>query len=59
MTRENASVVINEMPLEFDVDVLIERLLFLEKVEVARLEVKEGKTYTHQEVKAVIEKWHK
>jgi len=59
MTKENAVTVIKEMPVEFDVEELIERLLFIEKVEEARKEIKEGKSFTHSEVKNIIEKWHK
>lgn len=59
MTKENAVTAIKEMPVEFEVAELIERLLFIEKVEEARNEIKAGKSFTHSEVKNIIEEWHK
>ena len=59
MTKENATTVIQEMPSVFDVDEIIERLLFIEKVEEARKEIADGKSFTHLEVKNILEGWHK
>ena len=59
MTIEYAATLVKEMPAEFDVEELIERLLFVEKIEVARQEIKDGKSYTHSEVKDIIDGWHK
>ena len=59
MTKESAVTILKEMPSEFEVDELIERLLFIDKVEEARKEIEAGKSVSHDEVKKIIEQWHK
>ena len=59
MTKENAASVNKDMPVAFDVEELIERLLLIEKVEQARNEIKEGKSFTYAGAKSIIEKWRK
>ena len=59
MKREKALKTINELPSEFNLDELIDRLIFIEKVEKGMDQIKEGKTKTHQEVKELTKKWSK
>ena len=42
---------LNELPKEFKLDELLERLLVLEKIEEGLLEAKAGKTVTHENAK--------
>ena len=44
-------------PPEFDLDELIERLIFVDKVEKGLKQLDEGKTVPHDEVKKITKKW--
>ncbi len=59
MKRDKAIKTINELPSEFNLDELIDKLIFIEKVEKGMDQIKEGKTKTHQEVKELAKKWSK
>lgn len=48
---------INEMPKEFDLESLIERLVFMEKVEGELNQAEDGKTLTNEKVKELVDKW--
>ena len=50
---------LEEFPEEIAVDDLIDRLLFLEKVERGLQQIDEGRTVSHDEVKAEMEQWLK
>ena len=50
---------LEEMPEEFSVDELIERILILQKIEEGQEQIKQGKTFTNEEVKSKLEKWLK
>jgi hypothetical protein len=57
ITREKLKQYINEMPEEISIDELIERLIFIEKLEVRITESKTGKLLTEEELKADVQKW--
>ncbi len=57
MKRDKAIETIKELPSEFDLDDLIERLVFVEKVEKGLKQLDEGKTITHDVVKKITKKW--
>ena len=59
MKRDKAIKAISELPSEFNLDELIDRLIFIEKVEKGMDQIKEGKTKIHQEVKELAKKWPK
>jgi len=50
---------INAMPEEefTDIDVLLERIMMLEKIEKAEKNIAEGKVYTTEEAKQHLSKW--
>jgi hypothetical protein len=50
---------LNELPKEFKLDELLERLLVLEKIEAGLKEAKSGKTVAHDRVKKMAAKWQK
>ena len=50
---------VNELPDKFELDVLIEKLLFVESVEKGLQQLDQGKSKSHTEVKKVIEGWKK
>lgn len=57
MKRDKAIETIKELPQEFDLDELIERLVFVEKVEKGLAQLEEGKTVPHDQVKELTKKW--
>lgn len=59
MKKSKAIKVVEELPDEFDLEDLIEKLIFGEKVEQGLQQVKEGKTVPHAEVKERIKKWQR
>lgn len=57
MTRDKAIDAVKELPKEFELEALIERLVFVEKVEQGLAQLKKGKTVTHERVKEIAKKW--
>ncbi len=57
MKRDKVMETIKEFPQEFDLEELIERLVFVEKVEKGLEQLKEGKTVSHDQVKDMVKKW--
>jgi hypothetical protein len=57
MKREKVIEAVKEFPLEFDLEELIEKLVFVEKVEKGLKQIEEGKTVPHAEVKDLSKKW--
>jgi hypothetical protein len=57
MKRNKAIETVKEFPQEFDLEDLIERLVFVEKVEKGLQQVQEGKTISHEQVKEMTKKW--
>ncbi len=59
MKKEKVLEAVNSFPPEFDLEELLERLIFVEKVEKGLRQLEEGKTLTHTEVKDNVGKWKK
>lgn len=59
MTKEIVATAIKEMPQEFNLNELFERLVFIEEIEAARKEVTEGKTIPLEEVQQIVKGWGK
>jgi hypothetical protein len=57
MRKEKLLETINELPQEIDLDALIERLIFEEKVEKGLKQLDSGKTTPHEQVKEMFKKW--
>jgi predicted transcriptional regulator len=57
MKKEQVIETVSELPQEFELDVLLEKLVFIEKVEKGLKQIKEGKTRTHEEVKEIVKGW--
>ena len=57
MKRDKVLETVKEFPQEFNLEDLIERLIFVEKVEKGLQQIKEGKTVPHEEVKEIVKKW--
>lgn len=48
---------IKNLPEEFSIDEIIERLIIIEKIEKGRQEVKDGKVNTVEQAKSKLGKW--
>lgn len=59
MTRETVNQAISSLPQNFDLDALVERLIFIEKVEEGFAAAERGETKTHEEVKELVKSWRK
>jgi hypothetical protein len=57
MKRDKAIDTVMELPKEFELESLIERLVFVEKVEQGLAQLKMGKTVLHEKVKEIVKKW--
>jgi predicted transcriptional regulator len=57
MKRDKVLETVKEFPQEFDLEDLIERLIFVEKVEKGLQQIQEGKTVPHEQVKEIVKKW--
>jgi predicted transcriptional regulator len=59
MTKETALQTIEKLPPNFELEELIEQLIFIDKIEKGLEQVKEGKIISHQEVRRIVESWQK
>jgi len=59
MKREKVIEALNELPKEFELDVLLEKLVFVEKVNEGLSQIKKGETLTHDKVRETVLKWQK
>jgi hypothetical protein len=57
MKRDKAIDTVKDLPKEFELEELIERLVFVEKVEQGLTQLKKGKTVSHSKVKEMVKKW--
>lgn len=59
MTKFLLNEAVKEMPNEFSIDDLIEKLILVQSFEEGRQQYQAGKVFTHQEVGQKLEKWLK
>jgi hypothetical protein len=59
MNKEKVIATINEMPQDFDLEILMEKLIFIEKVEKGLEQLESGNTITHEQVKQRVKEWSK
>ena len=59
LTKDKLRQSINKLPDSFTIDELIDRLMFIEKVEEGIEQSKEKKVLSNENVKRIIEKWSK
>ncbi len=57
MRKDKAIETINDFPNEFELEELIEKLIFIDKVEKGLRQIAEGKTVSHEEAKRRLRKW--
>lgn len=59
MNKEKVTKAMNTLPEHFDLDALVERLIFIEKVEEGFAAAERGEFKTHEEVKKLVKSWRK
>jgi hypothetical protein len=59
MKKEKIIETINELPQEFELDDLIERLILIEKIEKGLVQLEKNETKSHEEVKELVKTWQK
>lgn len=50
---------VNQLPDKFTIDELLDRLIFMNKVEQGLQDIKEGKVYSNEEARQRLSKWLK
>jgi len=50
---------ISDMPQDFELEVLMEKLIFIEKIEKGLEQLESGNTLTHEQVKLRVKEWSK
>jgi predicted transcriptional regulator len=59
LTKEKLNKTINNLPDKFTIDELIDKLIFMEKIEEGLQQSDEGKVFSNEDVKLMIDKWSK
>ena len=59
LTKEKLSKTINNLPDKFTIDELIDKLIFMEKVEEGYQQSETGNVVSNEDVKLMIDKWSK
>ena len=57
MNKQLAIDSLNDMPSDFELEDLMERLVVLEKIEKGRQDIDEKKIHFHEEAKTKLGKW--
>ena len=57
MKRDKAIETVKEFPQEFELEELMERLVFIEKIEKGLEQAEQGKVTSHEKVKELRRKW--
>lgn len=59
ISRDKVIEAVKNMPKEFSIDDLMDKLLPLNKIEIGLEQSKNGETYTAEEAKKMIHEWSK
>ena len=57
MKREKVIDTVNDLPQEFELEELLEKLVFVEKVENGLKQIETGQVITHDSLKEMAKKW--
>ncbi|HNV27521.1 MAG TPA: hypothetical protein PKJ83_00195 [Cyclobacteriaceae bacterium] len=57
MKRDKLIEAIRELPQEIELEELMERLIFEEKIEKGLIQLEQGSTTDHSKVKELVKKW--
>ena len=59
LTKEKVQAQINSLPNQFSLDELVQRLIFIEKVETGLTQIENKESFTSSEVEKEMAKWFK
>jgi|APCry4251928276_1046603.scaffolds.fasta_scaffold56445_1 predicted transcriptional regulator len=59
LTKDLVYTSLQDLPDEFELDELIERLILVQKIKTGLGQIGEGKVKSHEEVKKMVEAWRK
>lgn len=59
ITQEQISVVLKDLPHEFSIDELMDKLILIEKINEAIAQVERGETYSTEEARELLRQWSK
>ena len=59
LTKEKVNRTINNLTDKFTIDELIDKLIFMEKIEEGLQQSEEGKVVSNEDLKVIIDKWSK
>ena len=59
LTIEKITAAAKELPVEFSIDQLMDKLILLEKIEEALGQAERGETYTTEEAQQLLKQWAK
>lgn len=57
MKKDKVLNTIKSLPQEFELDELLEKLIFIEKVDAGLAQAEQGKLIPHDKVKEAVKKW--
>jgi predicted transcriptional regulator len=57
MKKDKVMDTVKELPQEFELEDLLEKLVFAQKVEDGLKQMQAGKTLPHEKVKEIVKKW--
>ena len=57
MKKNKVIDTVKGLPEEFELDELLEKLIFIEKVDLGLAQAEEGKVVTHEKVKEIVKQW--
>lgn len=58
LTKDQVKGLIEHMPDTFSVDDIVEEIILLQKIEIARKQVQDGEFLTEEELDKEIDQWH-
>jgi hypothetical protein len=59
LTKEKVMSSVADLPEQFSIDELVEKLILIEKIEIGLTQAQKGMTYTIDEVKEIMKSWRK
>ena len=59
ISQEQISVILKDLPHEFSIDELVDKLILVEKIEEAIKQCERGETCSTEEARALLRQWSK
>ena len=59
ISQEQISVILKDLPHEFSIDELVDKLILVEKIDEAIKQCERGETYSTEEARALLRQWSK